>query len=134
MKVAVLNAIYWIIGLMIGLGSYGHAFIGVRPIRAALAGVNLPTDIRQSIWIVWGFVSGAMLVCALLIIWAWFEARQGRTQALMIPIIISVFYMVFGIGSFAYQRNPFWLLFPAEGALLLAATIGLRTTLLSAAP
>jgi hypothetical protein len=134
MKVAFLNAIYWIIGLMIGLGAYGHAFIGVRPIRAALAGVSLPTDIRQSIWVVWSFVSGAMLVCGVLIIWAWFEARQGRTQALMIPIIISVFYVVFGIGSFAYQRSPFWLLFLAEGALLLAATIGLRTSLLSAAP
>jgi hypothetical protein len=134
MKVAFLNAIYWIIGLMIGLGAYGHAFIGVRPIRAALAAVDLPTDIRQSIWVVWGFVSGAMLVCGVLIIWAWFEARRGRTQALMIPIIISIFYIVFGIVSFVYQRSPFWLLFPVEGALLLAATIGLRTTLRSAAP
>jgi hypothetical protein len=103
----------------------------VRPIRAALAGVNLPTDIRQSIWIVWGFASVSMIVFSTLIIWAWFEARQGRTNALMIPIVISVFNIVYGLGSFAYQRSPFWLLFPAEGALLLAATIGLRASLLS---
>lgn len=125
MKARILTAIYWIIGLVIGLGAFGHGFVGVRPVRAALASVNLPSDIREVIWIVWYFVSGAMIVFGGLIIGAWFVARRGRPQALWVPIVIALFYLIFSILAYAYQNNPFWLLFAAEGALLLVATLGL---------
>ena len=37
MKTRVFAALYWLMGLMIGLGAFGHGFGGVKPVRAALA-------------------------------------------------------------------------------------------------
>jgi len=125
MKSKLLVAIYWSMGLLIGLGAFGHGFSGARPVRAALAAVTLPTDIREVIWIVWYFVSGCMLLCGGLILWSWFAARRNP-DVLLVPIVIALFWVVTGVVSYAYQHNPFWLLFLAEGALLLVATLGLR--------
>ena len=61
-RTKVLTAVYWITGLLIGLGAFGHGFMGVKPVRAALAAVTIPANIRGVIWIVWYFVSGCMLV------------------------------------------------------------------------
>ena len=60
-----------------------------------------------------------------MIIGAWFAARRGRPQALVVPIVIALFYIVDGVASYAYQHNSFWLVL-ALGALLLVATLGLR--------
>jgi hypothetical protein len=125
MKTKLFTAIYWTMGLLIGLGAFGHGFSGVRPVRAALAAVTLPADIREVIWIVWYFVSGCMLFFGGLILWAWFAARRNP-DVLLVPIMIALFWMVTGVASFAYQHNPFWLLFLAEGMVLLVATLGLR--------
>jgi len=122
----VLTTVYWLMGLMIGLGAFGHGFRGVRPIRAALATVALPAHVLEVIWIVWYFCSGCMLVFGSLIIWAWFAARRGRREAFVVPIAIAVFWMATGVASYVYQHNPFWLLFLGEGTLLLVATLGLR--------
>jgi len=129
MKRQILTGIYWISGLWIGLGAFGHGFGGVKPARAALAAVPLPADILQVIWIVWYFVSGCMLVFGGLIIGAWFAARRGRPQAFVVPIVIALFYMVTGIAAYAYQPNPFWLFFLVLGALLLVSSLGLRRTI-----
>jgi hypothetical protein len=43
-----------------------------------------------------------------------------------VPIVIALFWMMFGVAAYSYQHNPFWLLFVAEGFLLLVATVGLR--------
>jgi hypothetical protein len=134
MKTRILTAVYWIIGLLIGLGAFAHGFVGVKPVRAALAAVNLPADIREGIWIVWYYHSGAMIVFAVLIIGAWFAARRGRPHAFLAPIVIALFYIIYGIAAYAYQHNPFWLLPLVEGALLLAATLGLRGDLLAHPP
>jgi hypothetical protein len=80
MKMRVLTALYWLMGLMVGLSAFGHGFLGVKPVRAALA----------------------------------------------VAVAVGLFWMAFGIAAYSYQHNPFWLLFPAEGFLLLVATLGLR--------
>jgi hypothetical protein len=49
----------------------------------------------------------------------------------MVPIVISLFYMIFGVAACGDQHNPFWLVFHAQGALLLVATLGLRGHLLA---
>jgi hypothetical protein len=119
------NATYWAMGLLIGLGAFGHGFVGVQPVRAALATVSLPGDIREVIWIVWYFVSGCMLLCGGLILWAWFAARHSP-DILLVPIAIALFWVMTGVASYAYQHNPFWLLFLVEGIALLVATLALR--------
>jgi hypothetical protein len=132
MKRRILTGIYWITGWLIGLGAFGHGFTGVKPVRVALAAVPLPADVRGVIWIVWYFVSGCMLVFRGLIIGAWFAARRGRTQALVVPLVIARFYIATGVASYAYQHNPFWLVFLVLGMLLLVPTLGLRQTIPSA--
>src|SRR5882724_10022688 len=123
MKQRVLTAIYWLVALVIGFGAFGHGFVGVKPVRAALEAVTVPADIRAVIWIVWYFVSGCMLTFASLIIWAWFAHRRGALHALAVPITIAVFWTTTGIAAFAYQHNPFWLLFFAEGIVLLGTSL-----------
>jgi hypothetical protein len=125
MKVTLLNATYWTMGLLIGLGAFGHGFVGVQPVRAALATVSLPADIPEVIWIVWYFVSGCMLLCGGLILWAWFAARHNP-DILLVPVAIALLWVVTGVASYAYQHNPFWLLFLVEGTALLVAALALR--------
>ena len=124
MQHKILTAVYWAIGLLIGLGAFGHGFVGVKPVRAALATVDLPADIREVIWIVWYFVSGFMFLLGGLILWVWFAARRNP-DVYLVSNAIALFYIAAGIASFVYQHNPFWLLFPVEGTLLLIATLGL---------
>jgi hypothetical protein len=93
--------------------------------------VTIPADIREAIWIRWYFVSGSMLVFGGLIIGAWFAARRDRRDKLMVPIVIALFYMIFGVAAYGYQHNPFWLVFHVQGALLLVPTLGLRGHLLA---
>jgi len=126
MKMRAFTMLYWLMGLMIGLGAFGHGFLGVKPVRAALATVALPADVLGVIWIVWYFCSGCMLVLGALILWAWFAARRGNPQALAVPLAVALFWMAFGGAAYTYQHNPFWLLFLTEGFLLLVATVGLR--------
>ena len=135
MKAKLLTATYWTMGLLIGLGAFGHGFLGVQPVRAALAAVSLPADIREVIWIVWYFVSGCMLLFGGLVLWAWFAARHDP-DILVVPMAIALFWILVGVASYTYQHKPFWLLFITEGALLLAATLALRgaTSLRAEAP
>jgi uncharacterized protein YndB with AHSA1/START domain len=134
LKMQLLSGLYWITGVLIGLGAFGHGFGGVKPVRAALAAVPLPADVRQVIWIVWYDVSGTMLLFGGLIIGAWFAARRGQSQALVVPIVIALFYITTGIAAYTYQRNPFWLVFLVLGGLLLIATLGLRGALRAQTP
>lgn len=127
MKRRVFTFVFWFIGLVIGLGAFGHGFIGVIPVRTALNAAHIPPDVLEVIWIVWYFVSACMLLFSGLIIGAWMAARRGQVAALTIPAVIAVFYMAVGIASYAYQHNPFWLQFTIEGALLFIATWGLRS-------
>jgi hypothetical protein len=122
------TTLYWTVGILIGLGAFGHGFLGVRPIRAAIATSTLPPDVRQVIWIVWYCTSAAMLAFGTLVIWAWFAARDGMRQALTVPLIIGTLWVAEGVGSYAYQHNGFWLLFVVEGTVLVAATVTLRAT------
>jgi hypothetical protein len=95
-------------------------------VRAALDLVTLPADVRQVIWIVWYFVSGCMLAFSVLIIWTWFAFRRGHLDALAVPIVIAGLWIVTGLSSYAAQHNSFWLLFFAEGVVLLGASLSLR--------
>jgi hypothetical protein len=126
MKRKLFSAVYLVAGALIGLGAFGHGAQGVRHLDPALEAVTLPPDMAGIIRIVWYFVSGCMLTFGGLIYWAWFAAARGNDGALAVPATIGGFYVVTGFASFAYQPNPFWLLFSAEGCLLLVAALGLR--------
>jgi hypothetical protein len=125
-KRQVYSVIYWIAGLVIALGAFGHGIGGARNVRAAFAASTLDPHVESIIWVVWYWVSGTMLLFGALALWAWFAARRGSREVLVVPIVIALFYMITGAVTTAIERDAFWLLFLFEGVLLLVSTVGLK--------
>jgi len=124
---AVAGALYWIVAITITLGAYGHGFLGVKPVQAAIAATTLAPDIERVIWIVWYDVSGSMLTFGALLFWAWPSVKTGTSSRSGVPLIIGAFYAVTGIVAYLYSgREPFWLLFVTQGVILIGSTLVLR--------
>lgn len=123
MKRTIAIAFYWAAAITIALGAYGHGFMGVKPVRAAIAVSNLTPETVRVIWMVWYFVSGCMLTFGLLLFWAWPELESRASVALL----IGVLYAITGIVCWLYSgREPFWLVFLAQGAMVIGSTLVLR--------
>ena len=124
---AVAAALYWIVAITITLGAYGHGFLGIKPVQAAIAATTLAPDIVRVIWIVWYDVSGSMLTFGALLFWAWPSLKTGTSSRSGVPLIIGAFYAVTGIVVYLYSgREPFWLLFVTQGVILIGSTLVLR--------
>jgi hypothetical protein len=113
---------YWLSAVTITLGSIGHGFFGVKPVRTALDAVTLPPEIMRVLWIVWYWVSGTMVIFGLLLFWAWPALKAGSSSRSAPPLIIGVSYMITGIVCFLYtNRDPFWLVFLTQGVVILGS-------------
>ena len=122
------TVLYWLAAITIALGAFGHGLLGIKPVEAAVAASTLPADIVAVIWIVWYFVSGAMIVCGAMLMWAWPAVRAGSTTRSGAAFIIGVFYTVTGVACYLYSgREPFWLLFLFQGAIVIGTTLVLRS-------
>ena len=127
MKRTIASVLYGFAAVTITLGAYGHGFVGVRPVRAAIAASALAPDVVRVIWIVWYFVSGCMLSFGILLFWAWRTLTAGASSRSSAALIIGVFYTVTGIASYLYSgREPFWLLFVTQGVVVIGSTLVLR--------
>jgi hypothetical protein len=116
--------VYWVAAITITLGAYGHGFVGVEPVRAAIAASTLPPDVVRVIWIVWYFVSGCMVVFGTLLWWAWPAFKAGSSTRSGSALIVGAFYLISGIVSYVYSgREPFWLLFVALGVMVIGSTL-----------
>ena len=116
-------------GLLIGLGAFGHSFMGRKSLDAGLA--SLPIDARTDklIYLVWYFCGGCMLVFGVLVIRGAWRAMRGEHGALFAPCAIGVFYLATGVVALSYMREPFWGVFVVLGglALVLSAVLALPT-------
>lgn len=114
------SVIYLVVGIAIGLTSLGHAIPGVRPIHAALDSLPVPPDVASTLYVVWYFVSGCMVVFGLTIVWTWFRLKKGETSLLFVSKAISLLYFVTGVGGLI--ANPgeayLWASFIVESVLL----------------
>jgi hypothetical protein len=116
-------ALYWLAAITISLGAFGHGFLGVKPVAAAVAASTLPADIVGVIWIVWYFVSGCMVTFGALLFWAWRGLKPGSPSRAGVAVIVGVFYVVTGIASYVYSGfEPFWLLFVTQGVIVVGST------------
>jgi hypothetical protein len=123
MKRTIAIAFYWAAAITIALGAYGHGFMGVKPVRAAIAVSSLPPETVRVIWMVWYFVSGCMLTFGLLLFWAWPDLESRASVALL----IGALYAITGVVCWVYSgREPFWLVFLAQGVLVIGSTLVLR--------
>jgi len=115
--------LYWLAAVTISLGAFGHGFLGVKPVAAAVAASTLPADIVGVIWIVWYFVSGCMVTFGALLFWAWPGLKPGSPSRAGVAVIVGVFYAVTGIASYVYSGfEPFWLLFVTQGVIVVGST------------
>jgi hypothetical protein len=119
--------LYWLAAITITLGAYGHGFVGVKPVRAAIEASTLAPEIVRVLWIVWYFVSGCMLVFGAILFWAWPRLAAGPGGRAVAAWIIGVLYAVTGVASYLYSGgDPFWLLFVAQGVILIGTTFVLQ--------
>lgn len=116
-------------GLLIGLGAFGHSFMGRKTLDAGLASLPLDAHTDKLIYLVWYFCGGCMLVFGVLVIRGAWKAMRGDRGALFAPCLIGVFYLATGIIALSYMREPFWGVFVVLGglALVLSAALGLST-------
>jgi len=118
---------YWIAAITITLGAFGHGFLGIKPVEAAIAATTLPPDIVRVIWIVWYFASGCMVIFGALLFWAWPAIRIGSSSRSAVAFIVGTFYTVTGIACYVYSgREPFWLLFVTQGVIVIGSTLVLH--------
>jgi hypothetical protein len=112
-------------GLLIGLGAFGHSFIGRKALDAGLAHVVLDAHTDKLIYLVWYFCGGCMLVFGLLVIWSAWRAWRGENRGLSVSGLIGIFYLLVGVLSLAYMQEPFWSVFVILGAFALVFSLAL---------
>ncbi|MGH8414448.1 MAG: hypothetical protein ACRESX_06945 [Gammaproteobacteria bacterium] len=113
-------------GLLIGLGAFGHSFMGRKALDAGLARVALDAHTDKLVYLVWYFCGGCMLVFGLLVITSAWQAWRGDNRELSVSSLIGIFYVLTGILALAYMREPFWSVFVILGGLSLIFSIALR--------
>jgi len=127
MRRTIAAAFYWIAAITITLGAYGHGFVGIKPVQAAIEASTLARDVVRVIWIVWYFVSGCMVTFGVLLFWAWPALEAGASSRSSAALIIGAFYAVTGIAAYLYSGyEPFWLLFVTQGVVVVGSTVVLR--------
>lgn len=106
-------------GLLIGLGAFGHSFMGRRALDAGLASLPIDVHTDKLIYLVWYFCGGCMLVFGALVIWSARKAMRGERGALFASGLVGAFYLLVGALSLIDMREPFWSVFVVLGALAL---------------
>ncbi|MGN6789031.1 MAG: hypothetical protein ACTHJP_05795 [Rhodanobacteraceae bacterium] len=116
-------------GLLIGLGAFGHSFMGRKALDAGLASLPIDAHTDKLIYLVWYFCGGCMLVFGVLVIRGAWRTMRGEHGALFAPCAIGVFYLATGVVALSYMRETFWGVFVVLGglALALSAVLGLPT-------
>jgi hypothetical protein len=113
-------------GLLIGLGAFGHSFVGRRALDAGLASLPIDVHTDKLIYLVWYFCGGCMLVFGALAIWSAWKAMRGERGALFASGLVGAFYLLVGVLSLIDMREPFWIEFVVLGmlALVLSGLLG----------
>jgi len=121
-------ALLAVTGLLIGLGAFGHSFMGRKALDAGLASLPIDAHTDKLIYLVWYFCGGCMLVFGMLVIWSALQALRGNDRALFASGLVGTFYLLTGVLALAAMREPFWSVFVILGALALLLSAALRMT------
>jgi hypothetical protein len=125
---AVALYVFLVVGVVIGLGAFGHGY-SVHKVHEALDQFPIDSAMSATLYIVWYFVSGAMLVFGGTLIWIWLQLRAGETRSLFPALVIAALYVVTGVSAvLARPGDRFWLVFIILGILLLGSASILRAT------
>jgi hypothetical protein len=117
---------FLIVGIVIGLGAFGHGH-AVRNVHAAIDGFPIDRDVSTMLYVVWYFVSGCMLTFGAIIVWTWLRLRAGEPAPMFAVYVIGTLYAAIGIGGMIYRDgDPFMGFFVVLGGVLLASSFALK--------
>jgi hypothetical protein len=119
--------VFLIVGIVIGLGAFGHGHAATK-VHEAIDEFPIAQPIYQTIFVVWYMTSGVMLAFGAMIVWIALRLKAGDASSLFIAYVIGVLYFIFGIAALIYRHgDPFWVLFIVLGALLVGTSMVLGT-------
>ena len=110
-------------GAVICLGAFGHSFLGRRSLDIGVARAALDAHTEKLIYLVWYFCGGCMLLFGLLVMAAAWRAWRGQKSGLFASGAIGIFYLLTGVLSLAWMREPFWSIFVILGGLALVSSL-----------
>ncbi len=117
--------VFLIVGIVIGLGAFGHGR-AVQHIHAGIDRFPIDPNVSTMLYVVWYFVSGCMLVFGSTIVWLWLRLRKGE-GGLFAAFLIGVLYTAIGVGGMIYRHgDTFMAFFILLGVLLLLSSFALR--------
>lgn len=117
------SAVFLVVGIVIGLGAYGHGFVGRLAIDAELDKFPIARDQYTMLYVVWYFLSGCMLLFGITVVGSWVRLRRGDRSLVGVSQLIGALYLLSGVSGMIYRHgDPFMSLFIVLGALLLAST------------
>ena len=119
MEQKLLSALLLSTGVIVALGSVGHSFIAVVPVEQALSGQAMPAAVGRSILAVWHFAGACMAVFGALVIWQWRKIHRGARGQVFVPLLVGLFYSVFGVYAVVRFGAPFFAVFALLGGCLL---------------
>ncbi|MGC1200369.1 MAG: hypothetical protein WA737_16255 [Candidatus Acidiferrales bacterium] len=126
MTYKIFSFIFLIVGIVIGLGAFAHG-LATQQVHQALDRFPIDPHVGATIYVVWYFVSGCMLLFGITIVWIWFRLRAGQTGLLFVAALIGLLYLATGVAGYIYLHgDPFMLFFAALGLLLLISSYALR--------
>ena len=114
--------VFLMVGIVIGLGAFGHGYSAVK-VHQAIDELSIARPIYETIFVVWYMASGVMLAFATMIVWIAFRVSAGDANSLFVAQVIGALYFVFGIAALVYRHGDrFWILFIVLGALLMGTS------------
>ncbi len=129
------SVVFLLVGATIGLGAFGHSFMGRLVVDGELDKFPIARDVYTMLYVVWYFVGGCMLLFAVVIALAWFRQKRGQPSLLLVTALIGTLYLGTGVGGMVYRHgDPFMSVFILEGALLLVCSLLLGKGRGAAAP
>lgn len=113
-----------VLGLLIFLSGFAHAFLGWPQLSSALAAAGVAPDLRGALAVGWTFGSVAMHTLGLLVVLGFFQLRRGNRFARWVAFLVGLMYLLFGLGAYLGRgMSPHFLAFMLIGALLGAAAL-----------
>lgn len=113
------SAVFLITSLVIALGAAGHAHQWSVHVQPALGA--LPAQLVRLLELVWFWVSGAMAVFGVLLVWAWRRIARRERALYPLPWVIGIFYLIEGVFG-AWYLGAFFSVFIVLALLLFAST------------
>jgi CHASE2 domain-containing sensor protein len=115
--------VFLIVGIIIGLGAFGHSY-SAQKVHQAIDQFPISQPIYQTLFVVWYMTSGVMLAFGAILVWIALRLKAGDSGSLFIAYVIGVLYFVFGVCALIYRHgDPFWALFIVLGALLVGSSV-----------